>query len=55
MSLSLQEFCYTTSKMLDSELPPSSDFCVPGAVGEELKITPGGDVIARKLILEPCG
>ena len=45
MELSLQEFCKTTSKMIDKMLPPSSDFCV---MGSDIRVTPGGDILPCK-------
>ena len=45
MELSLQEFCKTTSQMIDKMLPPSSDFCV---MGSDIRVTPGGDILPCK-------
>ena len=46
MALSDQFFCKTTEKMLDNELPPSSDFCVPADLQEVVTFTSSGDVIS---------
>ena len=51
MELSMQGFCNTTRQMLDGQLPPSSDFCVPDADNGEVRVTPAGDVIACELRL----
>lgn len=45
LNISLQSFCSTTAKMLDSELPPSSMFCIPGSAEERVHVTSAGDVI----------
>lgn len=47
MDLSKQEFYSTTAVMLDSELPPSSQFCVPES-SEGAFYTSAGDVITSK-------
>ena len=48
MNISLQSFCSTTDKMLDSELPPSSEFCIPGSADQTVHVTSAGDVIDCK-------
>ena len=46
MAISDQFFCKTTEKMLDNELPPSSDFCVPADLQEVVRFTSSGDVLS---------
>ena len=48
MELSLQEFCDTTRRMIDNELPPSSVFCVPDTKGSKVIATPEGDILPRE-------
>jgi hypothetical protein len=48
MDLSLQEFCQTTAKMLDKQLPPSSAFCVPDVLGGS-KFTAAGDIVSTEI------
>ena len=50
MESSLQEFCMTTTMMLNGELPPSSMFCVPDSLQGTRRFTPAGDVIAGMCI-----
>ena len=45
MDLSMQEFCQTTSNMLDKKLPPSSAFCVPDVLSGA-KFTAAGDIVS---------
>ena len=45
MDMSTQEFCHTTSCLLDHKLPPSSEFCVPACM-EGAKVTAAGDVMS---------
>lgn len=47
MDLSNQDFCTTTALMLDEELPPSSQFCIPDNI-EGASYTNAGDVITSK-------
>lgn len=44
MSLSLQEFCQTTQKMLDHEAVPSAAFCDMDCDDVTSKYTPAGDI-----------
>ena len=46
ISGSLQEFCHTTSTILDGKEPPSFEFCVPITHQGKLKVTPGGDIVS---------
>lgn len=49
MELSQQHFYSTTTLLLDGELPPSSDFCIPQNV-EGVSFTTAGDVISSELL-----
>lgn len=51
MATSEQSFCKTTEKMLDNELPPSSDFCVPADLQGVVRYTQSGDIISSKTSL----
>ena len=51
MAISEQFFCKTTAKMLDNELPPSSEFCIPADLQNTARVTPAGDVISSKCYL----
>lgn len=51
MDISQQFFCRTTEKMLDNELPPSSDFCVPADLQDVVRFTSSGDIISSKSFL----
>ena len=44
MALSLQEFCVTTKRMLDKEIPPSAAFCDMDCDDVTKKYTPAGDI-----------
>ena len=44
IALSLQEYCVTTERMLDKEMPPSSAFCDMGCDDVTAKYTPAGDI-----------
>jgi hypothetical protein len=48
MDISEQFFCKTTARMLDNELPPSSEFCIPADLQGTARVTPAGDVISSK-------
>lgn len=49
MAISEQFFCKTTEKMLDHELPPSSDFCVSDDIQDKVRFTSSGDIISSKI------
>ena len=51
MDISMQFFCRTTEKMLNNELPPSSDFCVPPDLQDVVMFTSSGDLISSMFIL----
>ena len=51
MAISEQFFCKTAAKMLDNELPPSSEFCIPTDLQSTVRVTPAGDIISSKLSL----
>lgn len=44
MSVSQQEFCRTTERMLNGVLPPSSSFCSMSSQDFSIKFTVDGDV-----------
>ena len=46
ISGSLQDFCHTTSAILDGKEPPSFEFCVHITHEGKLKVTPGGDIVS---------
>lgn len=48
MNISEQFFCKTAAKMLDNELPPSSEFCIPADIQSTARVTPAGDIISSK-------
>lgn len=49
MDLSKQDFYTTTAMMLDKELPPSSEFCIPQNIAG-ISFTSAGDVITSKFL-----
>lgn len=52
MNISEQFFCKTTARMLDNELPPSSEFCIPADLQGTTRVTPAGDVISSKCCMQ---
>lgn len=52
MAISEQFFCKTTEKMLDHELPPSSDFCVSDDLQDKVRFTSSGDIISSKALFD---